>query len=192
MVALMLPALIALSVWQYHRHQWKTALLAELAARDRLPLIVLPARVDAALAWRRVHTRCAPDPLARWRSVQAGQSLQGVAGFQYERLCPRGAGSTTLTLVAGWAQRFDVAAPRQADMVNGRLVDRYPGRAPPDALTPRYVLYADAPLAGLTPAQPPTIKTIPNNHLSYAVQWLSFALVLLAIYGLYLRRRGSG
>ena len=48
---------------------------------------------------------------------------------------------------------------------------------------------ADEALPPLLPSAPPTIDTIPNNHLSYAVQWFSFAAILAIIYGLWMRRR---
>lgn len=36
---------------------------------------------------------------------------------------------------------------------------------------------------------PPSPDTIPNNHLSYAVQWFLFAGIAAVIYALALRQR---
>ena len=36
---------------------------------------------------------------------------------------------------------------------------------------------------------PPSIESIPNNHLAYAVQWFLFAAVAAIIYVIALRRR---
>ena len=52
-------------------------------------------------------------------------------------------------------------------------------------------LIADPPLAGLEANAKPDPNDIPNNHLSYAVQWFLFALTALVIYALALRKRLS-
>lgn len=50
-------------------------------------------------------------------------------------------------------------------------------------------LVADPAAAGLVPLAKPDPRDLPNNHLSYAVQWFLFALTALVIYALALRRR---
>ena len=50
-------------------------------------------------------------------------------------------------------------------------------------------LIADPPLAGLDANARPDPATIPNNHLSYAIQWFLFALTALVIYAIALRKR---
>ena len=45
------------------------------------------------------------------------------------------------------------------------------------------------PQAGLTQLAAPDPRDVPNNHLSYAVQWFLFAVTALVIYGLALRKR---
>ena len=50
-------------------------------------------------------------------------------------------------------------------------------------------LVADPPLAGLAANALPDPRDVPNNHLSYAVQWFLFAVTALVIYGIALRRR---
>jgi len=35
----------------------------------------------------------------------------------------------------------------------------------------------------------PSMEQIPNNHLSYAIQWFAFAIIALVIYFLALRWR---
>jgi surfeit locus 1 family protein len=42
---------------------------------------------------------------------------------------------------------------------------------------------------GLKPSPLPDPSSVPNNHLSYAVQWFIFAAIALIIYGLALRKR---
>ena len=58
----------------------------------------------------------------------------------------------------------------------------------PDRLTGMRLVASSAP-PGLEPAAPPSISNIPNNHLSYAVQWFAFAAIAVVIYVLALRRR---
>jgi len=41
----------------------------------------------------------------------------------------------------------------------------------------------------LAPSRLPVAGDLPDNHLAYAGQWFGLALALLAIYGLWLRRR---
>ena len=48
---------------------------------------------------------------------------------------------------------------------------------------------ADPPLAGLAANARPDPRDIPNNHLSYAVQWFLFATTAMVIYLLALRAR---
>ena len=50
-------------------------------------------------------------------------------------------------------------------------------------------LVSDPPLAGLAANGVPDPASLPNNHLSYAVQWFLFAGVALVIYGLAVRKR---
>jgi surfeit locus 1 family protein len=53
-------------------------------------------------------------------------------------------------------------------------------------------LVSAKPLApGLEASAPPSPANIPNNHLSYAIQWFAFALIAAVIYALALRRRGQ-
>jgi cytochrome oxidase assembly protein ShyY1 len=53
-------------------------------------------------------------------------------------------------------------------------------------------LVADPPLAGLEANARPDPSDLPNNHLSYAVQWFLFAFVALVIYALAVRKRLAG
>ena len=52
-------------------------------------------------------------------------------------------------------------------------------------------LVAASPGPGLEASAPPSPDTIPNNHLSYAIQWFLFALIAVVIYALALRWRGQ-
>ena len=50
-------------------------------------------------------------------------------------------------------------------------------------------LGAASPGPGLAASAPPSPDIIPNNHLSYAVQWFLFAGIALVIYTIALRQR---
>jgi surfeit locus 1 family protein len=50
-------------------------------------------------------------------------------------------------------------------------------------------LVASPAQAGLEELAAPDPAAIPNNHLSYAVQWFAFAASALVIYALALRKR---
>ena len=56
----------------------------------------------------------------------------------------------------------------------------------------RMRLVANRPLQGLARSAPPSPDSIPNNHLSYAVQWFFFAATALVIYALAVRKRLKG
>jgi cytochrome oxidase assembly protein ShyY1 len=56
----------------------------------------------------------------------------------------------------------------------------------PDRVTRMRLVAASAP-PGLEPSAPPSIRSIPNNHRSYAMQWFAFAFIALVIYVLALR-----
>ena len=48
---------------------------------------------------------------------------------------------------------------------------------------------ADQAAAGLRPSARPSPDTVPNNHVSYAVQWFLFAAAAVIIYTLAVRKR---
>ena len=51
------------------------------------------------------------------------------------------------------------------------------------------MLVADQPATGLRASAKPSPDTVPNNHVSYAVQWFLFAAAALVIYVLALRKK---
>ena len=71
-------------------------------------------------------------------------------------------------------------APNHLPLIAGLF-----GRMPPKEL----ILVADTAVPGLTANDTPSLDSIPNNHLAYAVQWFLFAGIALVIYMLALRRR---
>jgi surfeit locus 1 family protein len=119
---------------------------------------------------------------------QGGESTRGRPGFVARVLCPAHGGSPAVAIDLGWVQRATALPPvTMAAPVAGMVRDLGP-RA-----TPRYRLIVAAPAPPLQPLKLPTPDDIPNNHLSYAIQWFAFALTLLVIFAVYVRgwRRGG-
>lgn len=177
MVALAVPMLAGLGVWQLQRHTWKEGLLATYARNIDAAEIDLDGHpFDADMQFRNVSVtiHCPAAP-----SVQrAGRSLRGEAGFSHFLACT--AGGQPLELNAGWSARTGPQPLPEIDApVRGLLLQEPAGG---------WLLVARDGVPPLGPSLPPGPDTIPNNHLMYAIQWFAFALVLLLIYGVWLKR----
>lgn len=184
LVAVALPALIGLGLWQLERRDWKNALMTELAARQAAPLLDLSRGGD----WRDLNLRRVRVDCSAWRRparVRGGDSATGDSGFSYRLDCqPKGMAPGLLEVVVGWATRPDVAVTPTPGAVTGIMV----ARQPPVAGAAPWVLVAATGTPPLAPVAPPSTETIANNHLSYAVQWFGFAATLGVIYAVYVRR----
>lgn len=182
LVGLAVSAMIALGVWQLTvRLPEKEAQLAQLAANPAKPVIAFPAGPDDRLLFRRATLDCrAPVAIDR-----AGA---GNAGF---RLIARCAGGQLVQL--GTSRDPKGMADWSGGPVTGRIShapDARPLIAKLFDTTPQaLLLVADTPAPGLTANSTPDWRIVPNNHLSYGVQWFLFAGIALVIYGLALRRR---
>lgn len=169
--------MIALGMWQLQRRDEKEALLAlyqqARSSRAEAAWPRTPGQYPAAL-YRRARLRC---ERVEGIAAVAGRSAAGRAGWAQIARCrlPDGAGAA---VALGWSARPD--APRWA----GGVVSGTIGPAG------RGVRLIAAPAqAGLEPLAPPDPKDVPNNHLSYAMQWFLFAATALVIYALALRQR---
>ena len=131
-------------------------------------------RDRAASLYRRSRVTCAR--VERIDAV-AGRSRDGRSGWAHIAGCrlPDG-GQAAIAL--GWSA--GLASP---DWSGGEVA----GVIGPAGRSIR--LIAAPAQAGLEELAPPDSAAIPNNHLSYAVQWFAFAATALIIYGLALRRR---
>jgi surfeit locus 1 family protein len=81
-VALAVPALLMLGVWQLQRAEWKQALLERLGANAQAPVIDKPADLMTRrdeLSFRRVRTIC--REIRPW-SPSAARSVEGRAGYR--------------------------------------------------------------------------------------------------------------
>jgi len=178
LVAAAVAAMIALGVWQLQRREWKEALLAHYAQAQAMSAPVPWPRDKAAME----------QALFRWsgftcervldRRVTAARSARGESGVAQVARCalPEG-GEAEVAL--GWSPPTEQSTWSGGD-VSGVIA---PGG------TFGGTLHAAQPPAGLQPLAPPDPNEVPNNHLSYAVQWFFFALTALVIYFLALRKR---
>lgn len=170
--------MIALGVWQLGRAQQKEALLASYAAVGGNTVEVpFPNSASAAepVLFRRSRIDCRPSgPDA----PVAGHNAEGTTGWAHAFICPLPGGASAEVLI-GWSKDLQ---PRvwQGGIVTGTI-------ALGAGETVR--LIADPPLAGLEANARPDPASIPNNHLSYAIQWFLFALTALVIYAIALRKR---
>lgn len=177
MVAVAVPTLAGFGAWQLKRAHWKDALLAEYAVNMAAPLADLgdgPVPAGSQFKLVRLFVTC-PAGLSEER---AGRNLEGSTGYSHRVPCT--AGGAPLILDAGWSARPDsLNLPAIAAGQEGRLVEDAAGG---------WILVARKAVPPLEASAPPSLETIPNNHLSYAVQWFSFATILAVIYGIWLRR----
>jgi cytochrome oxidase assembly protein ShyY1 len=192
-VVLAAALMVRLGVWQLHRLHEKEALLARYAAnagRPPLPFAALFPVSDDAL-YRRTSFYCLD--VVKWRA-EAGRAADGTPGWRHIAACRTGAEGPGIAIDMGVSA--DAAAPAwKGGPVSGRLtrapsdqplIGRLFGRAAPPASP---MIVSDRPAPGLKSSAQPNPADIPNNHLSYAVQWFLFAATALAIYAVALWQR---
>jgi surfeit locus 1 family protein len=170
--------MVWLGIWQLHRADWKTALIARAEANETLPPVAWPAvpPKDDSLLYRHAAGFCLQA--VAWRET-AGRNLKGETGWSHIASCRTGAEGPGMEVDMGWS-----ASPHPPQWRGGPVS----GLIVPDRKH-LYRLVAAAAAPGLVPSQPPEPKDMPNNHLAYAVQWFLFALVAVIIYLIALRRR---
>jgi surfeit locus 1 family protein len=169
--------MIRLGFWQLERLHQKEALLARYRAAQSMPAeVAFPqsAGIATRVLYRHARVDCRE---VTGVSVIAGHNAQGAAGMAHVADCLL-AGGGRARVVLGWS-REPVPAQWRGGDVRGVIA---PG--------PRLV--ADPPLAGLAANARPDPAEIPNNHLSYAVQWFLFAATAVVIYALALLKRLAG
>ena len=177
MVLVAVPILVGFGFWQVHRADWKEALLGDLARNANAPMLDIgtgPIPPEAQFRLARLRLSC-PGGLA---DLRAGRSLTGKSGYSYLSGCR--AGETPVTRDTGWSPR-----PEPLSILGGMAT--FEGRLVKGA-GDRWILVQSQSAPPLTPSASPGLDTISNNHLSYAVQWFGFAVILSVIYALYVRR----
>ena len=180
LVAAAVVAMIGLGIWQLRRAQWKEALLAQYERADRLPPITWPTAPmpgDQLPLFRHATGVCL-RPVGQ-RAV-AGENLRGEPGYVHIVDCSTGAEGPGMSVEVGWSKDPNAKINWAGGPVSGIIA--------PDRRARMRLVAGSAP-PGLAPSAPPSVRSIPNNHRSYALQWFSFAVIALIIYGLAVRKR---
>ena len=197
----MIPVLIALGIWQLQRREWKQGLIARLEAARTLPPVTARdyyrAMIGAAdLQYRRAEVDCRPGRVKPY-DVKGGTSAGngggddsdgGQGGFLVLIDCndPARRAKPDLVVVAGWTLRPDTVTTLDVDTrFTGTLIEHPYGKAPG---RPQFMLIPTTAVAPLAVSRTPVPGDLPDNHLSYALQWLSFAATLAVIYAVYVRQ----
>jgi cytochrome oxidase assembly protein ShyY1 len=192
-VAFAVAAMIGLGVWQLARLQQKQAALAAYRANMHLPQTAFPARnpTDESYLFRSVSAYCLQ--VVRWQVI-GGRSRSGAPGWRHIAHCTTGAEGPGLLVDMGVSTRPDARlgwiggpvsglATHEPDAVSAFV--RLTGGGPPL----RLMIVSERAAPGLAPSPRPDPAAVPNNHLSYAVQWFLFAGLAILIYALALRKR---
>ncbi len=192
-VALAALLMVRLGVWQLHRLGEKQALIARYAGNlDRPPLpfaAMFPVRED--MLYRRSSAFCLE--VTSWKA-EAGRTAREQPGWRHIAFCRTGAEGPGIAVDMGVSQSSAAPTGWRGGQVRGRitwlpsnapLVARLFATPPP----PSPMIVSDTPAPGLQPSAQPDPSSIPNNHLSYAIQWFLFAATAVAIYAVALWQR---
>ena len=179
LVGLAVAVMIGLGIWQLERRGEKEALLATYRTAENKPPIgwpSMPPREPLPL-FRHATGNCLQ--VTGFRTA-AGQNQRGEPGFLVIADCRTGAEGPGLAVELGWSKNPNAGKDYRGGLVSGLIA--------PDHVS-RMRLVAATPGPGLMASAPPSPDIIPNNHLSYAVQWFLFAGIAALIYYLALRQR---
>lgn len=176
-VLIAVAIMIMLGVWQLQRSEWKAALLERYAAAQTLPGDAAwprNAQEQEERLYRHATLECAR--VLNFEAI-AGRSARGASGWAHVARCqlPNGAKAA---IALGWSH--DPGDPVWAGGTVGGFI------APAGE---EVRLVADPAQGGLEQLARPDPADLPNNHMSYAVQWFLFAITALGIYALALVQR---
>ena len=170
--------MIGLGMWQLQRLSWKEALIARYARAETMSSDVpwpRDATASEAALFRHARIRC-DRVLAQ--DAMAGRNLGGVTGWAQTARCALDGGGEAVVAL-GWTQSPAIRAWPGGE-IEGVVVPGAGGSVR---------LIAGKPPEGMQLLARPDPRDIPNNHFAYAIQWVLFAGVAAAIYGIALRKR---
>jgi cytochrome oxidase assembly protein ShyY1 len=190
-VGLAIAAMIGLGFWQLQRRGEKLAALQLYAANLGKPEMAFPRLpVGDENLFRRATAFCLE--VTGWQS-QGGRSIKGTNGYRHLAQCRTGAEGPVLLIDMGVAPDPKFAPVWKGGKVTGTIThapDHRPLLAGLFDSEPKHLmLISESAAQGLEPTARPDLSSVPNNHLSYAVQWFLFALVAAVIYVLALKLR---
>ena len=181
--------MVHLGFWQLDRLHQKEAMIAEY--RDAMNGgEVVQAPLGEHAAYRRAQITCLPDDITEHPQPYeskpiSARNLREESGWGHVVRCNYLFGDLRVgkaDVVLGWS-KGPAAVHWMGGAVAGVVVPGGPLK---------YHIFADPPLAGLQANARPDPRNLPNNHLSYAVQWFLFAATAVVIYGIALRKRLKG
>jgi surfeit locus 1 family protein len=181
-VLIAVAIMIRLGFWQLDRRHEKEGELARLAQNVSAAPVDFPAdRFDQSNLFRPARLDCRnPGKF----SVEGA----GKAGYRILATCED---DTRVQL--GTTRNPSTKVEWAGGLVTGsigQVPDSRPMIVTAFDHTPReLMLVSDTPVAGLSANPPRSLAEVPNNHLSYAVQWFLFAGIALVIYLLAVRKR---
>jgi surfeit locus 1 family protein len=179
-VAAAVALMINLGIWQLQRAKWKEGLLARYSQAEKGPPIIWPtvAPTKEQLPLFQHATGVCVRPIGQ--RATGGESARGEPGFVHIVDCRTGTQGPPMSVEVGWSKDPNAKANWAGGPVSGMIApDRHTGMR----------LVAATPAPGLEASAPPSLDAIPNNHLSYAIQWFAFAAIALVIYALAVRKR---
>lgn len=188
--------LAGLGVWQLQRLHWKQAMLAEIERGIAAAPVALPARIDPSMKYKPVQvvgTTTGDEILVLSGTHDQGGGYNVISGFvtddgrrimvdrgfitQDDRRIPRPAVRLGIAGNLHWPSEAGAATPAP-NLTEGVWFARdVPAMA--QRLHTDPVLIVASAVAGDAQGVEPipvSITGIPNNHLSYAVQWFLLAL----------------
>lgn len=189
--------LVSLGTWQLQRLAWKQGMLADIQSRIDGAPVPLPARVDPSMKYMPVTVAGATtgqeiDVLSGTKDLGGGYQVISAfvtddgrrimldRGFvdQDARHAPRPATRMQVLGNLHWPQEKGGATPAPNLDQNIWFARDVPAMATHLGTDPVLVVVADVSgdAQGVQPI-PVAIQGIPNNHLSYAVQWFLIAAV---------------
>lgn len=211
--AVMLALLLGLGTWQVQRRAWKLGVLAQFDAAERNPPVPLVAGLPPfakVIATGHLRRDLAASYGAEVRDAHGSTVLGTQLIVPLER-----ADAPPVLVDLGWIPtdaRERVAAPAGETGIVGFIRPaEHPGwfSAPDDPqhrqfytldpaaigaalglpqVAPFVLVAVGGPATAGMPDPARHLPDLPNNHLQYALTWYGLALVLLAVFVVYLRR----
>lgn len=168
--------MVSLGFWQLGRMEEKALLIAKYeAAQSDTTQVAFPSSGEGEDHWfRRSSIPCIEVTDV---APVSGTAANGAKGWTIRVDCRTGVTEATVTVDLGFTQTLG-----DEDWTQGR------GEVS-GIIAPGPRLVADPVVEGLYPLAKPDPNDLPNNHLSYAVQWFFFALTALVIYAIAVRAR---
>ncbi|WP_299359162.1 SURF1 family protein [uncultured Paracoccus sp.] len=195
--------LMSLGFWQLQRHEWKQAVLAEIAEGIAAAPVALPATVDPTMKYQAITvtgTTTGAEILVLSGTRERGGGYNVISGFvtddgrrvmidrgfvpQDARHDPRPATRMRVNGNLHWPDELGSATPAP-NLDEGIWFARDVPAMAAQLDTEPVLIVASAvggDAQGVTPI-PVSITGIPNSHLSYAVQWFLLAATWAGMTG---------